>query len=322
MKKVTILICSFLLAGKLHAQKFDMDQIYPIDVSHSFIEFSVTYMGYAEVKGIFSDFAGTFRYVEDQPQSLSVSFRIATNSINTNLEWRDNDLKSVNWFDAENFPAISFQSTGTKSDSEGLKLLGTLTIKDITKDVEIPLRPIIGVKQDVRGDDQVVVSGTYVMDRTEFGVEGKRWSQVKAGIAGVGNEVRIRFSMLGKQFNFDNLQGWVRNEERANGKLYAAYKQSGLQGLFKTYEAIKGEVKPNDLNIVGFVVMASGRPQDAVEIFKRNVADNPDNPDLVDSLGEAYANARDWKNARKQYLEVLTRNAESVNAREILRHLP
>ena len=111
--KNTIIIWATLLSLTSVAQdkSFSIDQIYPIETSHSYVGFSVKYMGYAKVKGRFAKFNGSFRYDADNLENTSVSFSIDTESIDTDIEFRDRDLKSDNWFDVEKYPKITFYST-------------------------------------------------------------------------------------------------------------------------------------------------------------------------------------------------------------------
>lgn len=208
MKK--IFGCALLLLVMLRAdgqKNLSMGQFYPIDAGHSYLEFSIKYMGYAKVKGRFSEFSGMFRFDENNVINTSVTLIIKTESIDSDLEFRDNDLKSENWFDAKKFPAIIFKSKKVSTTKAGFEVTGDLTIRDVTKEVTLHMDPPSGVLKDVRGDAQVIFTGVTSLNRNDFGVEGKRWSAVKEGITAVDSEVKIEFSILGKQLkaaNFSN----------------------------------------------------------------------------------------------------------------------
>lgn len=73
---------------------FKMSQIFSIDTGHSYVGFSIKYMGYAKVRGRFADFAGTIRYVDGDITKTSATVIIKTASLDTDLEFRDKDLKS------------------------------------------------------------------------------------------------------------------------------------------------------------------------------------------------------------------------------------
>ena len=102
MKNVYFLFIAVLfLNPSLNAQPFDVEHLYPIEGSHSFIQFEVTYMGYAKVRGNFSEFYGSIYYNPEAPDQTSVTFQIDVESIDTDNDWRDRDLKSGNWFLAD-----------------------------------------------------------------------------------------------------------------------------------------------------------------------------------------------------------------------------
>jgi len=300
--RIKLFAMAVLLAQGAISQKktFDPHEFYPIERSHSFIAFSVTYMGYAEVRGNFENFNGTFRYDPDDITRTSISFMVHTNSIDTDLEWRDNDLKSPNWLDAEKFPSIRFTSKVVSPSPSGFSVVGDLTIRDVTKEIILEMNPSSGVIDDIRGDKQVILSGTYTLDRTEYGVVGKNWSRVKEGITGVSNEITIEFSMLGKRIQKENYSNWVKREERPPGRLYAAYKRGGIKEVFQEFEKLKseGEVSSAPLNTVGYMLLKSELYSDAIAIFERNKDEFSDESNVYDSLGEAYAASGKLKKAR------------------------
>src|SRR5689334_10388553 len=81
-----------------------------IDFPHSAVEFSVRFMGVSRVRGAFSQFGGTIMYDTADARRSSVSVVIQAKSINTNVESRDKDLRSANFFDVEKYPLITFHS--------------------------------------------------------------------------------------------------------------------------------------------------------------------------------------------------------------------
>jgi len=136
MKKI-LTICSLTVLTIVPAisqqKNLNMNQFYPIDAGHSYLEFSIKYMGYAKVKGRFSEFSGMFRYDESDLANTSVTLIIKTESIDSDLEFRDNDLKSENWFDAKKFSTITFKSKSIIRKKDGFDVRGDLTIRDVTK---------------------------------------------------------------------------------------------------------------------------------------------------------------------------------------------
>ncbi|MEP5610803.1 MAG: YceI family protein [Cyclobacteriaceae bacterium] len=323
MKKLFLLALVIAQGAFGQNKPFNIDEFYPIERSHSYMNFSAKYMGYAQVKGNFADFNGTFRYDPNDISRTSVSFAVEVASIDSNLEWRDNDLKSDRWFDAEKFPVISFISKSAKQTNEGFDITGDLTIKDVTKEVTIEMNPASGVLKDIRDDAQVILSGSYTLDRTDYGVKWDRWSRVKEGIVGVANEVTVEFSMLGKQVKMGNFSNRFNREDRPPGRLYAAYKLGGTKELFTELDKVKSEIELNTfvLNTVGYFLLKSGEVKDAIKVFEKNRDEFTDDAGVYDSLGEAYAAAGDFKKAIVNYKTALEKNPSNYNAKEMLRNL-
>lgn len=331
MRKLFFLACVFAIAAislppAVHAGDFDMSQIYTIDSAHSYLGFQVKYMGFAKVRGRMTDFSGTIRFDENDVTKTSVTVRIAVESINTEHDTRDKDLKSVNWFDAETYPDIGFQSKRAVANGDGFDLVGDITIHGVTREVRLEMNEFSGVMKDIRGDTQIIWTGTTVIDRKEFGVAGERWSAIKEGIAGVESEVLIELTILGKQMNAPNFRNWVKNPERPQGKIYKTIGESGLDAALSEYDTMRAadteeKIGAWCLNFVGYMLLKEDRTDDAIAVFQRNTELYPENGDLYDSLGEAYAYKGDFESARKNYNVAIEMNPRNINAVEILRHL-
>ena len=183
-----------------------------------------------------------------------------------------------------------------------------------------------GVMKDIRGDTQIIWTGTTVVDRKEFGVAGERWSAIKEGITGVESEVLIELTILGKRINAPNFRNRVRNPERPQGKIYKTLGESGLDAALSEYDAMRAADTEEELgawclNVVGHMLLKEDRADDAITVFKRNAELYPEDGDLYDSLGAAYAYKGDFERARANYNAALEMNPRNVNAVEILRHL-
>lgn len=314
-----------LFATTLSAQSFSVDHLYPIEGSHSFIQFEATYMGYAKVRGNFGDFKGSIYYDPEAPDRTSVSFQIEVASIDTDNDWRDRDLQSDNWFLAEEYPYIQFTSTGVRRDGEQFLVSGDLTIKATTKRIEFRIPPPIGVIEDIRGDYQVIFVGEYTLNRKEYGVMGKNWSRIKEGIAALADEVTIEFSLLGKRIQPDNLSNFLRNPNAPPGGIYAAYTSDGIEAAISRYEEMAADTSVNlnarALNLVGNMLMMQEKYADARVLMERNQRDFPEEGRLYDSLGELYAKMGEYDKATEYYRRALALDEGNMNAREALRHL-
>lgn len=141
---------------------------FKIDPNHSSVNFAVAHMGVSTVVGRFTAFEGKILYDDKDVTKSSVNVTIKTASINTDVTARDNDLRSANYFDVEKFPEITFQSKSVEKKGNDLIAHGTLTIRGIAKDVDIPFEmkgPADAGKGKVMG-----AHGTVIVKREDFGV--------------------------------------------------------------------------------------------------------------------------------------------------------
>ncbi len=108
---------------------------YSVDPSHSSVGFEVRHMGIATVRGAFRRFTGTIDATSDQPV-LTGTVEIA--SIDTGDENRDGHLAAPDFFDAEQYPEITFRTTSIDESEDGkIRLNGEITIKGITQPLEL-----------------------------------------------------------------------------------------------------------------------------------------------------------------------------------------
>lgn len=161
-----------------------------IDPVHSVAEFRVRHMMISNVKGQFTGVSGALTLDEADVTRSSVQASIETASINTREAQRDTHLRSADFFDVENFPTLSFQSTRISRKAGGdLAVEGDLTIRGVTRktvfDVEGPTAPA----KDPWGNTRVGLSATTKIKRADFGLT---WNAaLEAGGILVGDEVTI-----------------------------------------------------------------------------------------------------------------------------------
>jgi polyisoprenoid-binding protein YceI len=136
-----------------------------IDPVHSTVEFHVTYAGVATVKGRALVLAGTIRG-GDEP---AIEGTVDATSLATFDETRDAHLRTPDFFDAERYPELRFVSSSVESRDGELVVRGDLTIRGITKPVELR-GTFRGETLDAYGNERVGVDLAAVVDRTEFGV--------------------------------------------------------------------------------------------------------------------------------------------------------
>lgn len=280
-------------------------------------------MGAAKVRGRFTDFSGLIFYDEKSVSSTSVSIVIKTASINTDLEFRDNDLKSPNWFDAAKYPTILFQSKSAVKTTTGFDITGDITIKAVTKEIILHMEQPSPVMKDARADMQVVFTGTARLDRTVFGVEGKNWSAVKEGITAVDNEVVVEVSMLGKQAQRANYVNRFKDPEQPQGKIFKIIQEQNAEAGIAEFDKMKATstVDAGTLDTVGKMLRLEGKTGDALKLFEHNKQLFPDSPLVYLSLGETHLIMGNPALAKEQFTQAQAKDPGSVIPREYLRHL-
>ena len=139
-----------------------------IDPAHSNVGFSVRHL-MSRVRGRFTEFAGEIT-VGDTPELSSATVTVELASVDTGNQMRDNHLRTKDFFDVEQTPKMTFSSTGVRSVDGSWVLTGDLSIRDITKAVEIELE-FLGVDPTgLQGEQRVGFDGRTSITRSEFGV--------------------------------------------------------------------------------------------------------------------------------------------------------
>ena len=166
---------------------------YTIDPMHSEIMFKVKHMMITNVTGKFSSFTAGMTTTGDDFTGASVQFEADTASIDTGNDQRDGHLKSDDFFNAEKFPKISFTSTGfTKNSDEEYKLKGNLTIRDITKEIELNVN-YGGTMTDFYGQEKSGYELNGKISRKDFEL---KWNAVtEAGGVVVADEVKLHLAV-------------------------------------------------------------------------------------------------------------------------------
>lgn len=164
-----------------------------IDPTHSEVQFKVKHLVISTVTGSFKSFEGSLQTEGDSFDGASIQFTADVNSIDTNMEQRDAHLKSADFFDAENFPTLSFASTSfvSKGD-EDFTLTGDLTLRGVTKSVTLAVN-YGGQMVDFYGNTKAGFELTGKINRKDFGLN---WGAVtEAGGVVVSDEVKLHFNI-------------------------------------------------------------------------------------------------------------------------------
>ncbi|MDX1586063.1 MAG: YceI family protein [Balneolaceae bacterium] len=167
--------------------------LWKIDPTHSEIQFKVKHLVISTVTGSFKTFDGTIESEDDSFENAVATFSADVNSITTNNEDRDTHLKSADFFNAEEFPQLTFRSDSFNKREDGTyTVTGDLTIRDVTKEVELDVNHG-GTVEDPYGNTKAGFEITGTINRKEFGLT---WSAVtEAGNVVVGDEIKLHLNV-------------------------------------------------------------------------------------------------------------------------------
>ncbi len=188
-------LMALLLFSTITAAQVNTARQYPIDTNHSTVGFSVSIMdGLSRVNGKFTDFTVTLTNDEKDITKSSVNVVIKAASINTGIPARDTHLRSADFFDAEKYPEITFQSKRIEKKGKQLFALGTFTMHGVSKEINLPFQ-ITGVNKDpVSKKMNLGYSAQIVINRREFGIN---WTHPKVPNF-VGDNAEIEINLITK----------------------------------------------------------------------------------------------------------------------------
>ena len=161
---------------------------FKVDTAHTNVGFRVSHLVVSKTTGSFNEFDATFTYDAENMGAFSLEATIQVASIDTNNDRRDNHLRSADFFDVESHPTMTFTSTSVMMGEDGPVLVGDLTIRGVTQQIELPIT-IVGPAQGPGGAVVVGVSGRTTINRHDFGVS---WdNRMDNGGVIVGEEIEI-----------------------------------------------------------------------------------------------------------------------------------
>jgi polyisoprenoid-binding protein YceI len=139
-----------------------------VDPGHSEVGFVGRHLGLAKTRGRFTGVDGTV-HVADDPTASTIEVIIDMASVESGLTNRDDHLRSASWFDVDNHPTAQFHSTAITMDGNGGTVTGDLTVKGITRTVELDVE-FLGHARDPWGNDRAAFSASATINREDWGI--------------------------------------------------------------------------------------------------------------------------------------------------------
>ena len=164
-----------------------------LEPTHSELQFKVRHLMISNVTGHFTKFDGSVETEGDDISTAKIDFTVDVDSISTNNAQRDGHLKSPDFFDTANHPAISFTSSELKKENdEEYKLHGNLTMHGVTKPVSLDVE-FGGIGKDPWGNTRAGFTVNGKINRTDFGLNYN--AALEAGGVMLSEDVKIHANM-------------------------------------------------------------------------------------------------------------------------------
>ena len=146
---------------------------YKVDPVHSSATFRVKHMNTSYTYGRFNAISGTFAIDEADPAKSSFDFTVKTDSVDTADAGRDAHLKNTAFFNAKQFPSITFKSKSVKSSGKDtLEVTGDLTLHGVTKPITVSIELTRHGKATCRGTAIAGIESVFTIKRSDFGMKG------------------------------------------------------------------------------------------------------------------------------------------------------
>ena len=145
--------------------------VYAIDPVHSVVLLKVDHLGLADAYGRFNEMFGEVRYNEADPEKSSMNFEVKADSIDTANEDRDKHLRGPDFFNAAEFPALTFKSTKVEKKGEKeFAVTGDFTVRGTTKPVTFDFE-LGGTGKGMQGEDRFGGCADFTVKRSDFGID-------------------------------------------------------------------------------------------------------------------------------------------------------
>ena len=160
---MTRLLAAVALAGLLWPGAAGAEaRRYVIDPAASQVRFHAT-SKFMDADGRFGRVSGELRVDEASPESATGEVDVDVRTIDTGIGLRDRHLRSDDFLDVERYPRATFVLAGARRDGPGFVVTGDLTIRGVTRRLDVPVRVTLG-------PDAIRVTGELTLDRRDFGV--------------------------------------------------------------------------------------------------------------------------------------------------------
>lgn len=187
MKSYKFIIPGILCSLALSLPAYGGDS-FKVDPVHSSVIFSTKHNGISDFYGAFKEISGVITFDSADPSKSSVELTIPVESVDTRNEKRDQHLKSPDFFNAKQFPTLTFKSTKVAGSGDSYKVSGDLTVHGVTKPITVDFKKGAETKGG-KGETRSGGETRFTIKRSDF--------DMKFMIGPVGDDVNIIVSLEG-----------------------------------------------------------------------------------------------------------------------------
>ena len=186
LRKITF---SFIAIAILAPGRANAADLYKIDPVHSSIIFSIRHLGINNVTGRFKEFEGTISL--DNGTITEANGTVQVKSVDTGVQKRDEHLLTADFFDAANYPTITFKTKQVARSGDQLILIADFTMHGVTKELRLPAK-LSGPIKDPRGGMRLGLEAKTQLNRKDYGI--KYHQVLETGALAIGEEVALEIN--------------------------------------------------------------------------------------------------------------------------------
>jgi polyisoprenoid-binding protein YceI len=188
LNRILLSLTSTIVLAGLGATSRGAD-LYKVDPVHSSIVFRIKHLGVVNVYGRFNEISGTVIFDKENPSQSAVDFSVPVESVDTHVQKRDQHLKSPDFFNAKEFPVMTFKSKAVKkTDEDTYQMTGDLTLHGVTRSLTIDFKKGgegKGMQNEYRSGGET----QFTIKRSDYGMNFM--------LNGVGDEVSVMVAIEG-----------------------------------------------------------------------------------------------------------------------------
>jgi polyisoprenoid-binding protein YceI len=303
-------------------------QRYSVDPMHSTVGFATTLLGGVKVRGRFNEYDATIVFDPAHPERSSVSAIIQAKSINTDMKFRDDHLRSPDFFDVDHYPTIQFVSERVVP-RRGLAIVsGTLTMHGVSRAISFPAKMALAPYK-VGTTVGVAFAAELRINRKDFGIAGT--NKFNPDYNPLTNMLSDSVDIL---LEVDAIREGYADRRLAGGTppgiadtVNRVLVARGIDAAVSTYRALHSsqptmfDFTPYQLDLLGHQLAERGELANAVVVHRLNVEQYADSAGVLESLAESQALGNDGAGALTTYRRAMAKFPQSANAREMVRRL-